>query len=210
MKKLILLTMVAAAVGANAQVFYDNGGPNQVDGNEMTNWMQTEDFTIAQNTVWHDLHYWAIETPGTFYDGQLYVALYDDAGGQPGNIVAQGTFIDGVNMSKTFLQSGILGVYDEYRYDVDIADYQLIGGVNYHLGLHANPTNNYQTRDNIYWETANPNATQTGLESFGGPNGPWSNNGQQHAFNLTTVPEPASMVALGAGLLALIRRRRSK
>ncbi|GAB4130742.1 MAG: hypothetical protein Fur0036_17540 [Fimbriimonadaceae bacterium] len=36
-----------------------------------------------------------------------------------------------------------------------------------------------------------------------------TNNGIQ-AFTITAVPEPASMIALGAGLLALARRRRSK
>jgi uncharacterized protein YcfJ len=36
-----------------------------------------------------------------------------------------------------------------------------------------------------------------------------TNNGIQ-AFTITAVPEPASMIALGAGVLALARRRRSK
>lgn len=212
MKKLILLALSAFAVGANAQVvFYDNGGPNQQNGNEMTNWMQTEDFVLRQDTAWHDLHFWTIEAPGGFSDSQMYVALYDDNGGQPGNIIADGLFsTGGGGMTKTFTQGGVLGFFDEYRYDLDISGYVLSAGVNYHLGLHANPTNNYGTRDDIYWETTAFNNTQTGWESFGGPNGPWANNGQEHAFNLTTVPEPASMVALGAGLLAIVRRRRSK
>ena len=210
MKKLILMAMVATAVGANAQVFYDNGAPDQQNGNEMTNWMQTEDFQIQQDTPWFDLHFWTIEAPGTFNDGVFYVALYDDNGGQPGNIIADGLFTQGVNYTKTFTQGGILGFYDEYRYDMDISGYVLSAGTQYHLGLHANPSNNYGTRDEIYWETTAGNSTQTGWESFGGPNGGWANNGQEHAFNLTTVPEPASMVALGAGLLAIVRRRRSK
>lgn len=211
MKKLTLLAFAAFAVGANAQVvFYDNGAPNQQNGNEMTNWMQTEDFMLQQDTPWFDLHFWTIEAPGGANDKQLYVALYDDNGGQPGNIIADGLGVETVNYSRNFVQGGVLGFFDEYRYDVDISGYPLQAGVQYHLGLHANPTNNYGQRDEIYWETTNLNNTQTGWESFGGENGPWSNNGQEHAFNLTTVPEPASMVALGAGLLAFARRRRSK
>lgn len=207
MKKLILLAMVASAVGANAQIFYDNGGPNQVDGNEMTNWMQTEDFKIGQDTAWFDLHFWTIETPGAFYDGQVRVNLYDDLGGNPNNVIATGLFI---NPTKTFIQSGVLGSFDEYRYDLDINGFVLSANTTYHLGLHINESNNYATRDNIYWETTNANGTAAGLESFGGPGGPWNSNGSEHAFNLTTVPEPASMVALGAGLLALARRRSKK
>ncbi len=210
MKKLIALAILAASVGAHAQVFYDNGGPNQAGGNEMTRWMQTEDFMLTKDAVWHDLHFWTIEDPGAANDGLLYVALYDDNGGNPGNIIAQGTFTDGLNFSRTFLQSGVLGFYDEYRYDVDIADYLLSSGVQYHLGLHLNPTNNYASRDERYWETTNANATAAGIESDGGPNGPWISNGQEHAFNLTeAVPEPASMTVLGLGALALIRRRKN-
>jgi hypothetical protein len=208
MKKLILLALVASAVGANAQVFYDNGGPNQQNGNEMSNWMQTEDFMIGQDTAWFDLHFWTIQDPGAANDGTFYVALYDDNGGQPGNIIADGNFTENVNYTRTFLQGGILGFYDEYRYDMQISGYVLSANTQYHLGLHANPSNQYGTRDNIYWETTNANNTAGGMESLGGPNGPWSGNGQEHAFNLTTVPEPASMGLLVAGSAVILRRRR--
>ena len=211
MKKVIFSAMIAAAVAANAQqVFYDNGAPDQQNGNEMTNWMQTEDFVIRQDTPWFDLHFWTIEAPGAFFDNSMYVALYDDNGGEPGNILADGTFTSGVNMTKTLVGGGVLGFFDEYRYDLQISGYVLSAGVQYHLGLHANPSNNYGTRDEIYWETTGFNGTNTGMESFGGSAGPWANNGNEHAFQLTTVPEPASMVALGAGLLAVARRRRNK
>lgn len=210
MRHLLLLGLLATAVGAHAQqVFYDNGGPNQLNGNEMTQWMQTEDVTIAKDTTWHDLHFWTIESPTAFYDGKLYVALYDDNAGNPNNIIADGNFTDGLNYSKTFLQAGVLGLFNEYRYDVDIADYPMLAGTLYHLGLHLDPSDNYVNRNEIYWETTNGNSTNTGIESSGGPNGPWSNNGQEHAFNLTTpVPEPASMSVLGLGALALLRRRK--
>ena len=62
----------------------------------------------------------------------------------------------------------------------------------------------------------NPNGNATGDIAFGAITGNSvtlyamnTNNGIQ-AFTITAVPEPASMIALGAGLLALARRRRSK
>jgi len=63
---------------------------------------------------------------------------------------------------------------------------------------------------------ANPNINGTADLAFGAITGNSvnlyalnTNNGIQ-AFTITAVPEPASMIALGAGLLALARRRRSK
>jgi len=62
----------------------------------------------------------------------------------------------------------------------------------------------------------NSNGNAVGDLAFGAVNGNSvnlyalnTNNGIQ-AFTITAVPEPASMIALGAGLLALARRRRSK
>ncbi len=62
----------------------------------------------------------------------------------------------------------------------------------------------------------NSNGNATNDIAFGSINGNSvnlyalnTNNGIQ-AFTITAVPEPASMIALGAGLLALARRRRSK
>lgn len=62
----------------------------------------------------------------------------------------------------------------------------------------------------------NANGNAVGDIAFGAVNGNSvnlyamnTNNGIQ-AFTITAVPEPASMIALGAGLLALARRRRSK
>jgi hypothetical protein len=62
----------------------------------------------------------------------------------------------------------------------------------------------------------NANGNAVGDIAFGAVNGNSvnlyamnTNNGIQ-AFTITAVPEPASMIALGAGLLALARRRRNK
>jgi hypothetical protein len=49
------LTVAVAATAllggqpAAAQLIYDNGGPNGVSGNEMTSWIQAQDFTLAND-----------------------------------------------------------------------------------------------------------------------------------------------------------------
>ena len=42
----------------HAAVIYDNGGPNQLNGNKMTQWIQTEDF-ICEVAQMPALPYWA-------------------------------------------------------------------------------------------------------------------------------------------------------
>ena len=44
-----IVAMVPAL--ASAQIVFDNGSPNNVGGNEMTQWVQAEDFSLSQTTT---------------------------------------------------------------------------------------------------------------------------------------------------------------
>ncbi|MBA3725429.1 MAG: hypothetical protein H0W86_03015 [Armatimonadetes bacterium] len=108
------------------------------------------------------IRFWSIEAPGTTYDGNVAWFVFDHNGGIPGSIVDSGT----VQPIEDILQAGVLGFYDEYVYDLDIADVALNGSTAYWLGLHVNV--GYGTRWDIYWET-------------GGGDGPrerWRHDGQ--------------------------------
>src|SRR5712692_7249678 len=77
---------VFAPLRAHAQIIYDNGPPNQQNGNEMTQWVQAEDFSLTAATNLTSVHFWDIEAPGgTAYQGQIAWGLYADAGGMPAN-----------------------------------------------------------------------------------------------------------------------------
>ena len=45
-------------------IIYDNGGPNQQGGNEMTEWIQAEDFNLSADSTLMIVNFWDIEAPG--------------------------------------------------------------------------------------------------------------------------------------------------
>ncbi|GBL13159.1 hypothetical protein MTo_00449 [Microcystis aeruginosa NIES-1211] len=196
---------------ASASIIFDGGGPDQQDGNEMTQWVQTEDFILSQDigTRLTDVHFWTFEDPGA-WDGTLDYFVFANAGGQPaGTPFAQGA---GANVVKTATGNQTFGL-NEYAYSFDLqTPLDLSANTTYWLGLHL--SSNFD-RDEIYWSwsTTTPGVGSTGQESFGGTFNNWSNNGQHHAFYLTgqKVPEPASVLgllaigALGAG--AALKRK---
>ncbi|MBA3725772.1 MAG: PEP-CTERM sorting domain-containing protein [Armatimonadetes bacterium] len=203
-KLLSMAAMVTVLAGAaSAQLIYGNGPPDQQNGNEMTQWLQAENFNLSGNSTLGWIRFWTIEVPNAAYDGNVDWFVFDNNGGIPGSIVDSGSVS---NPSKTFLQSGILGSFDEYVYDLDIADVNLTGSTDYWLGLHINA--DYGSRRDIYWESGGGNAP-TGQESDGGTMNNWSGNGTEHAFELYgPVPEPSSLVALGVLGALMLRRRK--
>ncbi len=213
MKKLSLLVLVLVlglAPATFAGVIYDNGGPNQQNGNEMTNWLQAEDFTLGSTNTITDIHFWTIEDPTVQgYAGSIWYGIYTNAGGQPGTLVAGGLAV--VPDARTFIQGGVLGFYDEYSYDLTIAPFEAQAGQTYWLALHNGDINN-TTRAEVYWESTNLNSTETGEEEFL-PGSSWANNGTEHAFYLTggtQTPEPSSLFLLGSGIVGIATSLRKR
>ncbi len=210
---LAVVGALAIVPAAKADVIYDNGAPNLANGNEMTQWIQSEDFSLLSSVSITGIKFWTIE--GGF-DGTINWSITnDDKSGEPGVSLAGGTVAPSTRTSTG--NSTFFG--DEFVYVLSIAQLDLGPGL-YHLLLHNGPLTN-DTRSEFYWETTDGNGTQTGLEDetpFGDAS--WVNNGQEHAFQLlggtdngggNDVPEPGTLAMLfgaAASGLVLVRRRK--
>lgn len=215
MRNAVLFAVLAlGATSALAGLpWYDNtggAGPNGASGNEMTAWLQTEDFILPAAGTLEDIDFWGFSTGGPAWDGSVRYWIFADNGGNPGAALNPGgdlATLGAGNVKQTVWGNTIFG--PDYLFHIEPTKaIALAQGTKYHLGLHLDDVTNpnYVNRDDWYWETQNGNGTNTGIESAGGTQNNWSNNGQEHAFRLSQTPEPASF--LGLLSLALLARRR--
>lgn len=207
---LLLLSLTADVAPALADTLYDNGPPNAANGNEMTFWIQAEEFILASDSVLTDIRFWAFgfREPGS-YQGSIVWSIYANTPGGPGALLHRATVVP----TRTFRAPTPFGG-GSFQHDFSVGEIPLGAGT-YWLGLHNGPLTR-TVRDDYYWETTVPNATRRGHEDVNPFDvGGWFNNGQEHAFILfgrgagPSAPEPSSVVLLGSSLIALgfLRRR---
>jgi hypothetical protein len=209
MRRAFVLTLVVLglATAAPAGLFYDNGAPNSLNGNEMTEWTQAEDFTVASPVVLTDARFWAfgVSEPGS-YAGSIVWSLYADGSGQPAALLDRGSVVP----ARAFDHSTPYG--PSYQYDFSVGSLNLVAGT-YWLGLHNGPLTT-DTRSEFYWETTGANLTVRGNEDITPfDTGGWYNNGQEHAFELyaNPVPVPGAVLlgSIGLGYAGMRLRRRT-
>lgn len=201
---LLLAAFALTCASASADVVvYDNGGPNQHNGNEMGSYVQGETFSLAGTTNITGVQFWDLELAGQFA-GSFNWYIQADCGGTPCTFLAQGNSTPG-SRSATGLTDDS-GTYSEFVNTFNVS--ATLGAGNYWLFLHNGPVVGNDPFTDFYWEWANANATPTGQEYDLTANNGWDGTFNEHAFQLIgntaqETPEPGSLTLFGSGLMSL-------
>ena len=181
-------------MGVHAQLLYDNGPPDGENGQEMTHWVEADDFTLTDASCVDNITFWDIEIPASFA-GTIRWEIYSNSeSNSPGTLLASG---DSLNLSHIFTGVTLFGAFQEFVNNFDMAPVCLPAGT-YWLALHNGARSNSLGED-VFWEST---ATASGRPShrlvapFAGP---WVSNAfpglpSDLAFqvNGTRQPPPAS------------------
>lgn len=204
----VVAAILLAGSSAQAGLIYDNGAPNASSANEITQWIQAEDFALASPVVLTDVRFWAVELTQGAYQGSLVWSLYGDNAGAPGTLLYRDA------AAPTMAYDHDTGFGSSYQFDFSVGAINLGAGT-YWLGLHNGPLST-TSREEFYWETTAANLTSIGQEDRAPfDDGDWSTSAQEHAFQLfgnvgPVVPAPGAILlgGIGTGLVTWLRRRR--
>jgi hypothetical protein len=211
MKGLILLTMILMLAGASpshAVPIFDNGGPLTGGGDDFISDLDwpgqiADDFSLeAGLNVIGDIHWWGVyafaETPGV---DDFTIEIYSNVSNAPG-----ATLVSLDLGSANRMDSGIdqTDGHDIYKFWVNTSPIALDPGT-YWLSIFNDTSADLD--DDWYWSKS----ALTGNSMWSTNGGAsWTIAGSEQAFNLTPIPEPATMLLLGSGLVGLAGLSRKK
>lgn len=214
--KWLLVVLLLTAAAASAAPIFSNGAPNTDSGNEATEFLQAEDFTLTDNTVLMGARVWAFywNDPLAGFLGSVDWAIHSNGNLQPGGALFSGTATPTASAGAPSCCTDPITVMLEFA----LPDINLAPGT-YWLVLHNGPVGSATTNQEFFWQTANANGTALGMQRVT-TGGAWASTGLEHAFELDgavavnapgDIPEPATFLLSGLALagLACIRRRGS-
>ena len=192
------------SIAAQGATIYNNGLPNQISGVNMSSFVVAENFSIAAAANISNIRFWSIQSSPTDYLGNVFWAIYANAGSQPGAVL-QGNTTFAASPTATGLSTGF--GYAEYLFDIPVTFHLTIG--NYWLGLSNSPRNN-TTPTEMLWATTSPGIGSQAMYLTGST---WVGSGNHLAFRLDgtaaqVIPEPSTFALLAGGLAAAAFLRR--
>lgn len=198
----------AFSTTGHATLILTNGAPDQVSGDNMSDTLMAEDFTIGSSFLLSNIRFFSIQSAPGDYRGSVYWEIRGNSGGLPGSVV-QG----GVNSTIAGVATGnATGFgYAEYVFDIPVS-FQLSAGT-YWLTLHNGVIGNNGSVEMLWATTAVGNGTAGVYSNLPLPGSPtWISTSQEHAFLLegspVGTPEPSSILMMVSGLAFVAFRQR--
>jgi hypothetical protein len=199
---LTVLLVLGLAMSAQASTI-GNGPPNQSGGSDLNSFLEADDFNSGANTGITHVQFWALASGLADFTGTIDWGFYTDAAGIPGAAVASG------NSAATMVATGAPQTFglDEYAVNFDV-DATVSMNTVYWLVLHNGPSNT-DPGTNFYWAWSSGASGNSQNQYLGDTN--WISNDAELAFQVTAVPEPASLSLIAGGLFTgWLKRRNSK
>jgi len=204
----VLAAMAILPRRGEAQVIYDNGVPDEVDGRTVSPpYSVADNFTLSSAATVGSFQWYAVLTGS---DGAATAsASYDwnilsDVAGAPGTVLLSGTAAGQTGTKTTYLPQGFF----TYYFDTPVGSLPLGAGTYWlAIGSFSSPASLG------YWATS---SQQGDAVQSGDGGATYLPTGQEMAFTIsgtatTTTPEPGSIVLLATGLMGVlgVDRRRS-
>ncbi len=201
----LMLVVFGLAAISNAAINYNNGAPTIDNGHGIGSSATADDFAIASGGTVRSVGFYFQNYNGiTGWDQQVTYSFLADSAGAPGGVLASSS---AQNVTPTLSSyPWCCGGGNAWLVEFDLAsDFLAAPGTTYWLQLTG------AGGPNPWWVTASAAGAGNGRTDG-------YTNGYEFAFYLSdsnigqiqNVPEPATIIFLGLGLMGLIGVRRSK
>jgi hypothetical protein len=205
-----LIVLTAVPRSATSKIVVNNGAPNGQAGFDIFNdFRAADDFTVATALQFNEIRFWGLLPAGSTYAPSIFWQILSDAGGTPGSTVVA----SGAGIAATALRASLPNGFDSWQLDLAVGP-QVLGPGIFWLALHDGAVGDI-TDSSLLWEmTGGRTGSEFAVDFI--PASEWTGDwGGDLAFQLqnttpvTATPEPATMslVAIGFGGLAAVRRR---